>query len=331
MVDNGDGTWNYTPALNDDTAVSFSYSITDGTDTVAGSATLDITPVNDIPVATANTVSTTEDTAYTFSAADFTFTDNEGDSLVSATLMNLSLASGTLTHSGGTVVNNGDTLTAVQLDTLIYTPAANATGSPLATFDFTVNDTGAGVVAAQMGVNVTAVNDPPVLGSNNLIITEGATVTLDSSMLSATDVDHPDPSLTFNVTSVIAGYFAFSSDTVTPITSFDQSDITAGTVVFVHNGGEVAPSYSVSVADGTDSTPAVPANITFINQNDAPTVANPISDQVASEDAAFSFIFAANTFADIDVGDTLTYTSDASGWLSFNAATRTFSWHTAER
>ena len=49
LVDNGDGTWSYTPALNDDTAVSFSYSITDGTDTVAGSATLDITPVNDAP------------------------------------------------------------------------------------------------------------------------------------------------------------------------------------------------------------------------------------------------------------------------------------------
>ena len=59
--------------------------------------------------------------------------------------------------------------------------------------------------------------------------------------------------------------------------------------------------------------------------NDAPTVANAIPDQVATEDTAFSFPFAANTFADVDVGDTLTYTSDASGWLSFDAATRTFS------
>ena len=32
LVDNGDGTWNYTPAGDDDTAVSFSYTITDGTD-----------------------------------------------------------------------------------------------------------------------------------------------------------------------------------------------------------------------------------------------------------------------------------------------------------
>ena len=49
LSDNGDGTWDYTPAANDDTSVSFSYTITDGTDNVAGKATLDILPVNDAP------------------------------------------------------------------------------------------------------------------------------------------------------------------------------------------------------------------------------------------------------------------------------------------
>ncbi len=49
LIDNGDGTWSYTPALNDDTSVSFSYTVTDGSLSVAGSATLDITPVNDAP------------------------------------------------------------------------------------------------------------------------------------------------------------------------------------------------------------------------------------------------------------------------------------------
>ena len=53
LVDNGDGSWTYTPALNDDTSVSFSYSVSDGTASVAGSATLDITPVNDAPVTSA--------------------------------------------------------------------------------------------------------------------------------------------------------------------------------------------------------------------------------------------------------------------------------------
>ena len=67
------------------------------------------------------------------------------------------------------------------------------------------------------------------------------------------------------------------------------------------------------------------------NANAAPTVANAIPNQNATEDAAFSFQFAANTFADSDVGDTLTYSAQLSGggalpaWLSFNPANRTFS------
>ena len=44
LVDNGNGTWSYTPAANDDTAVSFSYAVTDGIAApVATTASLDIT------------------------------------------------------------------------------------------------------------------------------------------------------------------------------------------------------------------------------------------------------------------------------------------------
>lgn len=51
LVNNNDGTWTYTPAPNDDTAVAFSYQVTDGVAApVAATATLDITPVNDAPV-----------------------------------------------------------------------------------------------------------------------------------------------------------------------------------------------------------------------------------------------------------------------------------------
>ncbi len=43
LVDNGDGTWTFTPAANDDTSVSFSYSVSDGSASVAQTATLDLT------------------------------------------------------------------------------------------------------------------------------------------------------------------------------------------------------------------------------------------------------------------------------------------------
>ena len=51
LTDNGDGTWSYAPALNDDTSVSFSYTVEDGNGgSVAGSASLDITPDDDLQV-----------------------------------------------------------------------------------------------------------------------------------------------------------------------------------------------------------------------------------------------------------------------------------------
>jgi hypothetical protein len=64
--------------------------------------------------------------------------------------------------------------------------------------------------------------------------------------------------------------------------------------------------------------------------NTAPVVANPIGDQVADQDDPFTFQFASNVFSDAE-NDTLTFSAtlaDGSalpGWLSFDAATRTFS------
>lgn len=88
----------------------------------------------------------------------------------------------------------------------------------------------------------------------------------------------------------------------------------------------------------------MPSNITFTpvsvsggrwssnaqDPNNAPTVANAIPNQSATEDSAFSFQFASNTFFDAD-GDTLTYTATLSSgaalpaWLTFTSGTRTFS------
>uniref|UniRef100_UPI0010F697F4 cadherin-like domain-containing protein n=1 Tax=Pseudomonas sp. D(2018) TaxID=2502238 RepID=UPI0010F697F4 len=49
LVDNGDGTWTFTPALNRHGAVSFAVVISDGTASVNTSASLDLQPVNDAP------------------------------------------------------------------------------------------------------------------------------------------------------------------------------------------------------------------------------------------------------------------------------------------
>ncbi|MBM3880909.1 MAG: DUF5011 domain-containing protein [Verrucomicrobia bacterium] len=59
--------------------------------------------------------------------------------------------------------------------------------------------------------------------------------------------------------------------------------------------------------------------------NSAPIVAQPIANQTATYGAAFSFTVPANTFSDVDAGQTLTYTaSGLPAWLSFDANTATF-------
>ena len=72
-------------------------------------------------------------------------------------------------------------------------------------------------------------------------------------------------------------------------------------------------------------------SLSVTNVNDAPTVVNPIVDQSAHTGVGFTFTVPTNTVADVDQGDTLTYSAtlaDGSAlpaWLSFNSTTRAFS------
>ena len=87
----------------------------------------------------------------------------------------------------------------------------------------------------------------------------------------------------------------------------------------------------VTATDTGNLTVSDVFTLTVTNVNEAPTVATPLANQQATEDAAFSFMVPAGTFADVDSGDVLTYSATlADGtafptWLSFNPTTRTFS------
>jgi len=86
----------------------------------------------------------------------------------------------------------------------------------------------------------------------------------------------------------------------------------------------------VSASDGSAST-SQEFSLSVANVNDAPTVGNPIADQSATQDVAFSYTVPTGTFVDIDKGDTLAYSAklaDGSvlpSWLNFDSATRVFS------
>ncbi len=99
-------------------------------------------------------------------------------------------------------------------------------------------------------------------------------------------------------------------------------------VQFLGAGQTKAETFTVKSFDGTASQNII---VTINGVNDAPTVANAVPDQTTTENSAFNFTVPTNTFADVDAGDTLTYTATLDNgnalpsWLSFNANTETFS------
>src|SRR2546425_1082284 len=92
-----------------------------------------------------------------------------------------------------------------------------------------------------------------------------------------------------------------------------------------------AISVKVTATDTGNLSVASTFGLTVTPVNDAPTAANPIADQSAEADLPFSFVVPGNTFADQDVGDTLTYNAALAGggalpaWLSFDGTTRALS------
>ena len=83
---------------------SFQFTVNDGIadSLVPSTLTIDVTAVNDLPTATDNTVTATEDTAFVFALADFGFSDVETDQLQSITVTTLN-STGTLLLDGSAV------------------------------------------------------------------------------------------------------------------------------------------------------------------------------------------------------------------------------------
>lgn len=164
-----------------------SFTITDGTsnsNTVTRNIT--VTAVNDAPTGGNETVSTNEDTQKVFAAGDFTnYNDAEGNALASIEITSLETA-GALKCSGVDVVVSD----ICAVGNLAFDPAANANGSPYATFGFKVNDgTVSSSASYTMTINVTAVNDAPVQAvAPNQFRIDGTTAIAQGSSTNETSV-----------------------------------------------------------------------------------------------------------------------------------------------
>jgi len=145
------------------------------------------------PVGQDHTITVTEDTAYTFTIADFPFTDADGNNLSQVWIESLP-GSGTL-YLNGVAVQELDAISAadIQSGKLTYTPAANANGTALTSFLFSVADDGSSYGGGQtldstantLTINITAVNDAPAFSNLNgspTFIENGSAVVLDADV-----------------------------------------------------------------------------------------------------------------------------------------------------
>ena len=190
-----------------------------GTLTDFDAVSITVNSVNDAPAGTNNTVSTNEDTAYTFSTGNFGFSDSSdspANNFSSVKITSLPGA-GTLAIAdmySSTPVTLGQFVTVSDINSgkLKYTPAANGNGTGYTSFTFQVKDDGGtsngGVdldaSANTMTIDVAAVNDAPVNSMPGSQTTNNSTNLVFSSangnLISITDVDAGSSSIQVSLT-----------------------------------------------------------------------------------------------------------------------------------
>ena len=283
--------------------------------------TIDVTPVNDAPSGADNTVTTLEDTDYTFAAADFGFsdaTDNPPNAFLAVTITTLPTA-GTLTDNG-TAVTAGQSITVADITAglLKFTPAANANGTAYASFTFQVQDDGGTANGGvdldpspkTMTVDVTSVNDAPS-GTNKTV------TTLEDSPYNFTQADFgfSDPNdspanslLAVKITTLpTAGSLTNNGAAVTAGQSISLADITAGHLTYTppaNGAGSALATFTFQVQDNggtanggvdTDPTPKT-MTVSVTSVNDAPVGSN--SSVTTPANTAYTFQVSDFPFSD---------------------------------
>ena len=291
--------------------------------------TITVTNMNEAPTGADATITLAEDTTHTLTTANFGFSDVDAGDSLSAVRIDTVPSAGSLTLSGvavtaGQVIAVSD-LTAGQL---VFTPAADATGTGYTSFTFSVRDSTSTYDSAPnvLTINVTAVNDAPVMATNDgLTVSEAGSVVVSPKFLSVTDVDNRDSELMFMVTTLpVNGTLLLNRVPLSLKDIFTQADIDREMLEYVHDGSEsTVDSFAFVVEDGSGGAIAESTfKISITPINDTPTDLS-LSANTVTENASNGTVVGTITGTDPDTGDTKTYsfTDSAGGRFAIQSST----------
>jgi Ca2+-binding RTX toxin-like protein len=279
-----------------------SFVVNDGAaNSIAVTRNINITAVNDAPVATAtNSALAYTENATTAIDSAITVSDVDSANLVSATVSitsgfasaqdtlaftnqngitgSYNSSTGILTLTGSATVANYQTA----LRSITYTNSSDNPTTTPRTVSFVVNDGAANSIAVTRNINITAVNDAPVATATNsaLAYTENATTAIDSA-ITVSDVDSAN--LVSATVSITSG-FASAQDTLA-----------------FTNQNEIAGSYNSSTGILTLTGSATIANyqtalrsVTYTNSSDNPTTTPRTVSFVVNDGTANSTVVTRN-------------------------------------
>ena len=238
---NADGSFDYIPNLGFNGSDSFTYKANDGTDdSNVATATINVSSVNDAPVAVADGYNMNEDGVLNISAPGILSNDSDADN-------------DSLTAVLGTNVTNG-TLTLNADGSFDYTPNANWSG--VDTFTYTATDGTFSSSEVTVTITVESVNDAPVANDDSVVTNEDTPV---SDNLSATDVELS--ALTYAIT---------ANPTKGTLTVFDAN---TGAYTYKPNvNANGADSFKFTANDGSLTSNEATISITINPVNDIPVV-----------------------------------------------------------